>query len=105
MLRVELVNLRGRRRPQRVTRVLALNDSERWARMSKRSLSRGLTVAGVAVGVGLAVGIGVSAIVSANDSDPHGLGAIAGGLSGAAAGGTTLIFTLPATRDLGSQME
>jgi hypothetical protein len=104
--RVELVGLQGRRRPQHVTRVVALNDSERWARISERSSSRGLIIAGVAVGVGLAVGIKVSAIVSANDSDPHGLRAIlAGGVSAAAAGGTTLIFTVPATRDLGSEVE
>ena len=104
--RVEMVGLQGRWRPRHVTRVVALNDSERWARISERSLSRGLVIAGVGVGVGLAVGIAVSAIVSANDSDPHGLRAIiAGGFSGAAAGGTTMIFTLPATRDLGSEIE
>ena len=103
---VELVGLEGRRRPQRVTRVVAVDDPERWARISERSWSRGMIVGGVAVGVGLAVFVTVSRVASAKDSDPHGLRAIfVGQMSGAAAGGTTLIFTLPATRHLGSEVE
>jgi hypothetical protein len=104
--RIELVGKHGRRRPQLVTHVIAVDDPERWARISKRSWSRGLTIAGVAVGVGLAVGITVAAIVRANDSDPHGLrAALAGGMAGAAAGGATIIVTFPATRDLGTELE
>jgi hypothetical protein len=95
-----------------MTHVILLDDSKRWARLSERSSSRGLIIGGVAAVVGVAAGASAFFIARANmdpDSDPqHGhayeLLAITT-LSAGAAAGLTFMFTVPATRGLGTEVE
>ena len=103
--RVELVEGFRGRRPQLEPHVIDLDGSKTWARVSEASWSRGVIVSGVATAVGLAAAFGVGALVAAHESDQHGVTpVVAGVFAGAAAGGATLLITLPATRDLGTEV-
>jgi hypothetical protein len=81
------------------------NGSNVWARVSKRSFSRGAIIGGVAAGAALVFATAAVLIVRASKtSDPHGLETIiAAGAAGLPAGGASLLLTLPATRDLGTE--
>jgi hypothetical protein len=102
---VELSGLDGRKKRQRVVQLVPLDQRRTWARLLERSRSRGLTAGGVAVASALAVGISVGAIVRAKSDDPHGLTPmLAGMFAGYAAGGLSLLITLPLTKPLGTEL-
>ncbi len=95
----------GKRRHRAlVESIVPLDGSKTWARVSKRSASRGALIVGAAATAALAFGAGTYLLVNANSDDPHHLQPlIAGVLAGGAAGSATLLFTFPSTRDLGDE--
>jgi hypothetical protein len=101
------LELSGRipRKPEGV-RLVELGRQRTWAQVSEHSTSRGWIIGGVAASSALLVGLGVAALVGLQGNDPHGLALVAGGASaGVAAGGVSLLFTFPATSELGRTVD